>query len=116
MTNCAGAVRVAKRHDDDLSPTDVVHFVADVLNHANGFVAHWLTAGRLRKVVVWPEVAPADAGARDTNDRVRWLLGDRVRNVLDRDVEGLVHNGGAHLMRFLSLGLRARPWPSAPER
>src|SRR5206468_2567583 len=46
--------------------------------------------------VVRPEVAAADAGADDADDRVGGLDDRRVGDVLDPDVAGAVHDGCAH--------------------
>ena len=65
----AGAVRRSERHDDHVAALDRPDVAADVLDDADRLMAHPL-AGRRRPAVVGPQVAAADAGAGDADDRV----------------------------------------------
>ena len=69
---------------------------ADVLDDADELVAHPLAGlARLHRLVR-PEVAAADAGAGDADERVGGLDQARVGDVLDPDVAGAVHDSCAH--------------------
>src|SRR5205814_10382470 len=59
-------------------------------------VAHGLAGLRWLHVRVRPQVAAANAGAGDAEDRVGRVDDGRLGHVLDADVPGGVHDGGAH--------------------
>ena len=68
----------------------------DGLDDADGLVAHALARRRLGPRLVRPEVAAADAGAGDADDRVGRVDDRGVGDVLDANVAGLVHDGCTH--------------------
>ena len=74
----AAAVGVGEGHHDDLAAPEPFHVTADLLDDADGFMAH-LLAGHVRTAVVGPQIASADAGAGDANDGVSWVLDRRRR-------------------------------------
>src|SRR3989475_6264128 len=68
----------------------------DGLDHADRLVAH-ASAGldRLHQLVR-PEIAAADAGAADGDERVSRLDQAGVGDVLDADISGAVQDGCSH--------------------
>ena len=100
----------------DLEPTttgrpmghEAIGVVEDVgtdrLDGPDRLVAHhaWGVAGLQR--LVGPQVAAADAGAGDADDGVGRLGDAGVGDVLDADVAGPEHDGGAHGSGDLLLG------------
>ena len=96
MAENAGAVGKGERHHDDVADLEGVDALADGLDHADRLVAH-ATAGlaRLRQLVR-PEIAPADAGAADGDERVGRLDQAGVWDVFDSNVSGAVQDGCAH--------------------
>jgi hypothetical protein len=83
----AGAVGKRERHHDEVAP-DRADLRADVLDDADGFVAHAVSGLRALHRGVGPEVAAADAGAGDADDRVGRFDDLRVGDVLGADVAG----------------------------
>ena len=71
---------------------------ADLFDDADRFVAHRLTVFERSIRRVRPQVAAADAGAGDADDRVGRVDDGGVGDVLDTDVAGLVHDGCAHVI------------------
>src|SRR3954449_9618313 len=91
----AAAVRVGEWHDDDVAPLNRAHVAADVLDDADRLMAHALPL-HVRDTVVGPQIAAADAGAGDADQRVGRVLDRGVRNILDPDFMCLGHDGRAH--------------------
>src|SRR4051794_36906166 len=96
MAELAGAVGDGERADDEVAPLNGGHLRAGVLHDADELVTH---PGRItgrRHRAVRPQVAAADAGGGDADERVGGLLEHGVGNVLDSDVAGAVHGGRSH--------------------
>ena len=72
-----------------------LHVASNVLDHADRLMAHAL-AFDIGAAVVGPQVAAADAGAGDADDRIGGLLDGGVGHVLDPDLVRLGHDGCAH--------------------
>ncbi len=91
----AGAIAIGKGRNDQVPLGDAVHFVADLFNHPDEFMADraWLVR-RLPAVV--PEVRPADAAQHDPNDRVRRSGDHWVRPLADLDVMRSAVDGRTH--------------------
>jgi hypothetical protein len=92
----AGAVRERERHHDEVTWLDVADLGADVLDDADRLVAHRPPGLLPLEGCVRPEIAAADAGADDADDRVGRLLDPRVGDVLDPDVPSRVHDSCSH--------------------
>ena len=88
--------------DDEVAGLDRAHVGADCLDDADELVPH-PPAGlaRLHRLVR-PEIAAADRGAGDADERVGRLDEVGVGDVLDPDVAGAVHDGCAHPAAHLS--------------
>ncbi len=84
-----------KDPDDEIADLDVADLRADLLDHADVLVAHHLMVDRLG-AAVGPQVAAADAGRREPDDRVRRLDDRGVLAVLDPHVPGSVHDNLTH--------------------
>ena len=69
---------------------------ADGLDDADELVPHPAARVVVRHRLVRPEIAAADRGAGDAHERVGRLDQPRVRDVLDADVAGSVHDCCAH--------------------
>jgi hypothetical protein len=92
----AAAVRPQERRDDEIAGLDRPHLVADGLDDADELVAHAAAGvGRLHRLVGL-EVAAADPGAGDANQRVGRLDQVGVWDVLDTNIAGAVHERGSH--------------------
>src|ERR671913_138557 len=87
--------------DDEVADLDVADLGADLLDDADVLVSHDLVLDRLG-AAVGPQVAAADAGRRQADDRVRGLDDLRVRAILDPDVTGSVHDNLTHRRRSCS--------------
>jgi hypothetical protein len=87
---------VGERHDDQVALLYLRDLRSDVLDDAYGLVAHRLAGLAWLHLMVRMEIAAADAGAGDADQRVGRLDDRGVGDVLDADVSGLVHNGCAH--------------------
>ena len=96
VAELATAVGPGERHDDHVADLDRAHVVADGLDHADGLVAHVLALAIGWLQAIWPQVAAADAGADDADQRIGGLPDGSVGNVLDPHVAGLVHDRCAH--------------------
>ena len=93
----ARAVRPDEWGDDEVACLDRVDVGADVLGDADELVAHPAAAfGRLH-VSVRPEVAAANRRVGYADERIGRLDDLRVRDVLDADISGSVHQRGAHV-------------------
>src|SRR4051794_27309497 len=92
-----GAVRRSERHDDHLAAPDRPDVAANLFDDSDCFMAHTLTFD-VRSTIVWPKIATADAGAGDADHGISRFDDGGVRNVLDPDVAGLVHDGCAHVI------------------
>jgi hypothetical protein len=92
----AGAVRPRERGDDEVAPLDRAHARADGFDEADELVPHAAPGLGVLHRLVGPEVAAADAGARDGDERVGRLDQVGVGDVLDPNVAGAVHDSCAH--------------------
>jgi hypothetical protein len=92
----AVAVRVRERHHDQIARLQHPDVRTDLLDDADCLVAH--DPGTLTRVEarVGPQVAAADAGARDADNRVCRLDDLRVFHLFDADVAGAMHNSCLH--------------------
>jgi hypothetical protein len=112
VAELARAVRDRERHDDDVATFDAAHLGADLLDDPDRLVAHALAGLARCHRVVRPQIAAADAGADDADDRVSWLGDCRVPDALDADVAGAVHHGRFHVLSpFFVRGFISCPWP-----
>ncbi len=103
----ARAVGPDERRDHEVAFLDRLNLGSGLLDHADELVSHPPAArGRLH-LLVRPEVASADRGARHRHERVRRLDEARVGDVLDAHISGCIHHGCAHTTR-------ARPLASHP--
>ena len=92
----AGAVGEREWHHDNVAPLHGADVRADLLDDADRLVAHALPGlGALHRGV-GPEVAAADAGAGDADQRVGWFGERRIADFLGPDVAGGVHDRGKH--------------------
>ena len=93
----AGAVGPDERRDDEVALLHAADVVADGLDGADELVSHPAAGlARLHRPVR-PEVAAADRGMGDDDERVGRLDEARVRDGLDTDVAGAVHDSCAHV-------------------
>jgi len=92
----AGSVGPQERRDDQVSGLDGLDLSTDGLDDTDELVAHAAAAVALLHCLVGPEVAAADGGAGDMNERVGWLDQVGVGDVLDPDVAGALHDSCAH--------------------
>ena len=69
---------------------------ADGLDDADRLVSHAAAGIAMFHALVRPEIAAADAGAGDGDDRVGWLDKTGVGDVLDTNVAGAKHDSCTH--------------------
>jgi hypothetical protein len=86
VAELAGTIGEREWHDDEVAALHVADVAADVFDNADCLVSHAAAALRRFKVVIRPQIAPADARARHSQERVSWLNDFRVRDVLDPNV------------------------------
>ena len=91
-----GSIRPEERRDDHVADLDGHDVRADRLDDADELVPHPPAGIVVRHRLVRPEIAAADRGARDLNERVGRVDQPGVRNILDADIAGSVHDSGAH--------------------
>ena len=103
LADLAGVVGGQERADDEVADLDGADLGADLLDDADVLVAHHLVVDRLG-AAVGPQVAAADAGRREADDRIGRLDDPRVLAVLDPDVAGAVHDYLTHRGALLFLG------------
>ena len=95
LADLAGVVGGPEGADDEVADLDGADLGADLLDDADVLVAHHLVVDRLG-AAVGPQVAAADAGRRQADDRVGRLDDLRVLAVLDPHVPGPVHDNLTH--------------------
>ena len=110
MAEDAGTVGVGERHYDELTNLDAANVGADVLDDADRLVAHVAPRVAGLHCLVRPEVAAADRGARDADQRVGRFDQSRVGDVLDPNVAGAVHDSCTHVQAA------SMPLPASPRR
>ena len=91
----AGVVGGPEGADDEVADLDGADLGADLLDDADVLVAHHLVVDRLG-AAVGPQVAAADAGRGQADDRVGRLDDLRVLAVLHPHVAGSVHDNSTH--------------------
>ncbi len=96
MAEDAIAVGVGERHDNEITGFDRANVGPDGFDDADRLVSHDTTAIGMFHRLVWPEIAAADAGAGDGDDRVGWLDKPGVGDVFDTNVAGAEHDSCAH--------------------
>jgi hypothetical protein len=108
----AGPVGVGERRDDQVALLHDGHVGAGVLDHAEELVPHSCRPIRSGHGVVRVQVAAADAGPHHADQGVGGLLDDRIRDVLDTDVAGCVHERCSHEVPCWRSGGVRGGWPS----
>jgi hypothetical protein len=96
LTERTGAVGPGERRDDQVARLDRADVGTDRFDDADELVAHSLTGLARLELVVGPEVAAADAGARDADECVCRFDESCVGDVLDPDIAGAVHDSCFH--------------------
>jgi hypothetical protein len=96
VTEDAGPVRICERHHDDITAFDCSHVPSHSFDHPNCFMAHDAASNAAFHFLVRPQIAPADARARDRDERIRRFDKFRIRDVFDTNVARTEHDGCAH--------------------
>src|SRR5882724_6669426 len=96
MAEDAGAVGEGERHYDQVADLQGAYGGADGLDDTDRLVAHHAAGLAVLHCLVGPEVAAADAGARDAHDRIGRLDHGGIGDVLYVNVTGAVHDGCSH--------------------
>ncbi|ANS28608.1 hypothetical protein R1CP_19630 [Rhodococcus opacus] len=91
-----GVVGGEGRPDDEVADFYAPYLVADLLDDADGLVAHRLRPLRLLDAAVGPQVGTADAGGGDADDRVGRFEDGRVVTLVDTNVAGGAHHNSTH--------------------
>src|SRR6185437_415089 len=104
LANVAGVVGRPERADDEVAHLHGAHLGPELLHDADVLMAHHLVIDRLG-ATVRPQVAAADAGRGQADDRVGRLDDRRVGALLDAHVPGLIHDNLTHSgAPFASIG------------
>src|SRR5437764_1394476 len=96
MAKRACAVGERKRHDNEITPLNLPNVCADLFDHTYRFVPHHATSVAAFHFLIWPEIAPANARARNANDSISRLDDFRVGHVLDPNVASTIHDSCFH--------------------
>jgi predicted metal-dependent enzyme (double-stranded beta helix superfamily) len=112
----ARSVRPEKRRNDQVAGVDRLHIGADCLDDSDELVPHPPPGVGVRHRLVRPQVAPADRGSRHTNESICGVDQASVRDILDPDVAGFVHDGCAHEQGLPTPELRQYPRASRRNR
>jgi hypothetical protein len=97
MAEFATAIRVGKRHDNDVADLHLADRIANGLDDTDGFMAHTLSGLAEFHRSIGPEIAAADAGMGNADKRVGWIDESGIGDVLNPDVSGAVHNSCSHV-------------------
>jgi hypothetical protein len=92
----ACAVGERERHDNEITALNRSNVLADVFDYTYRFVPHHPTGIAALHLLIWPQIAPANARSGDTNDRISRLDDLRVGYVLDPNVASTIHHSCAH--------------------
>jgi hypothetical protein len=90
------SVRPEKRRDHLIADLEGLDVGADGLDDPDELVAHRPARVFVRHGLVRPQVAAADRGARDADERVRRVDQPRIRDVLDPDIASSIHQCCPH--------------------
>src|SRR5512133_2186029 len=81
MAKRACAVGECERHDNEITSLNRSNVCADVFNHTYRFVTHYATSLDVLHLLIWPQIAPANACSGNTNDSISRLDDFRVGHV-----------------------------------
>jgi hypothetical protein len=111
LTDLTSVVGGPEGADDEVADRDVADLGTDLHDDPDVLVTHHLVVDRLGSAV-GPQVAAADAGRRQADDRVDRLDDPRVLAVLDPDVPRSVHDYLTHRVHSSSSAHRVLvvPW------
>src|SRR4051794_21593794 len=91
VTELTRAVRESERHYYKVAGFDPANIASDVLNNADGFVAHYPRLSVRAKRFVRPQVTATDTGARDANESVGRFHDTGIRHIFYANVAGFIH-------------------------
>jgi hypothetical protein len=97
-------------NDDALTFFQTVDAGSHFLDHADAFVAQHEAGDRGESAVIAVEVGAANAGARDSHERVGRCLERRVVDALDAHVMGSVENSSFHFDSSLRRSTAVAIW------
>jgi hypothetical protein len=117
----AGPVGPQKRRHDEVAGFERADLGTDVLDQADELVPHAAARFAVLHRLVGPEIAAADGGAGDRDQRVCGLDEAGVRDVVDADVACSVHHSRTHRQTFFPDGRKSvlidpHPRSAAPLR
>src|SRR6516165_1341538 len=92
----ACAVGERERHDNEITAFNRSNICTDVFDHTYRFVPHYASSVAALHFLIWPQIAPANARARDANESVGWLDDLRIGHVLDPNVASAIHHSCTH--------------------
>jgi hypothetical protein len=96
MTKRACSVGERERHDNEITSLNRSNVCADVLDNTYRFVPHHATGVAAFHFLIWPQIAPANARARNADDSISRFDDFRVGHVLDPNVASAIHHSCAH--------------------
>src|SRR4029453_7634645 len=83
-------------HDNEVTALNCPNVCADVLDDTYRFVPHHATGVAAFHFLIWPQIAPANARARDADHSISRLDDFRVGHVLDPNVASAIHHSCTH--------------------
>lgn len=92
----AGVVLEGEGGDDEVALFDVSYFRADLFDDGDELVAHGAAVLAGGHVVVWVQVRAAHAGTDGADEGVGGEVDDGIRDGVDADITGAVHQCGFH--------------------
>src|SRR6266446_1036146 len=96
VTKHACAVGERERHDNEITAFNPSNVCANLFDHAYRFVPHHATGVAAFHFLIWPQIAPANARAGDTDEGVSRFDDLRIGHVLDPNVARAIHHSCAH--------------------
>src|SRR5207249_9494942 len=85
-----------ERHDNEITAFNPSNVCANLFDHAYRFVPHHATGVAAFHFLIWPQIAPANARAGDTDEGVSRFDDLRIGHVLDPNVARAIHHSRAH--------------------
>src|SRR5207249_10545010 len=81
-----------ERHDNELTSLNRPNVCADVFDDTYRFVPHHATGIAMLHLLIWPQIATANARSRTANNCISRLDDFRIGYILDPNVASAIHH------------------------